>query len=211
MKKVIFLFLLFFNISCSYLPSMLKENIDIDKPYNWYKTQAGTGEAEQNNCGPACVSMLIKFYYNLDISIEKIRNNYFRKGDWWTFKEIKQSLDLFKIFYKTKKFIDKETLLLNLNNGNLIILCLNMSKIKYANDLENKYDKFYEGVVGHFIILKGYDKKWFKVYDPNNWNNHFYKNGESKGKNRLYSIDEVYKAAKSWSSCYIVTSSFYNM
>lgn len=177
------------------------ESIDLNKDYEWYKTQMNTGPASYCNCGPACVSMSVKYIQNKNASVTSIRNLNYNNGSWWYTNDIKKALNKYDINYTVKSLKSKEQLMDSLSKGHLILACLDMSFLtEETGNSESKYNRFYENVTGHFIILKGYLKgqEWFLTYDPNNWDNDYYSNKTPKGKDRLYNINEVYNSMSIW-------------
>jgi hypothetical protein len=190
-------------------PSLLDEEVytyaessDLNKSYDWYRAQMNTGSASGANCGPASVSMAVKYAQNKDVKVEDVRNLYYNGKNWWYTNDIKNALNYYGIGYTVKALISKEQLMASISQGHILLICLNMSSISKdeINKSESKYNRFYENVTGHFIVLKGYmkDQKWFLSYDSNNWQNDYYSDKTPKGRNRLYSIDEVYNSMSAW-------------
>jgi hypothetical protein len=187
--------------SSAYAPSC-----DLSRDFDWYKTQMDSGPAARNNCGPACVSMAAKYAQRKDIGVDALRNVFYVNGGWWYSAEVKNALTYLNINYNTIPLLYKEQILASLSNGHLVIICLNMSILsKEERRTETRYNRYYDHVTGHFLVLKGYTegKQWLIAYDPNNWGNDFYPDGTPKGKDRLYNIDEVFNAMKAWNPSYI--------
>ncbi|MBN2352190.1 MAG: C39 family peptidase [Spirochaetales bacterium] len=206
------LFLLLIATGCGY-PFMFDPGIysfasscDLDRNYEWYKTQSGTGPYAGANCGPASVAMAAGFYRNADIPVADIRKLTGDRGGWWSGDDVKQALSRFHVGYRTNQLYIKEQLFSALSKGHIVIVCLNMSLLTEAAQIpETKYNRYYEHVTGHFIVIKGYseDRNWLSVYDPNTWQNDYYFDGTPKGKNRLYSVFEVMRSMASWNSEFI--------
>jgi len=181
------------------------ESSDNNRDYNWYKTQMNSGASSYTNCGPACVSMAVKYKQNIDVSVSDIRNIHYKNGGWWFSNDIKAALNQYGIGYKYLNLTSKRQLLASLSSGRILIVCLNMTFItKEQNDSESRENRFYDNVTGHFIILKGYSDghEWFYSYDPNSWQNDFYSDNTPKGKDRSYSLDEVYYSMRRWNANY---------
>jgi hypothetical protein len=186
--------------------SALASSCDLSRDFDWYRTQMNSGSAARNNCGPACVSMAAKFAQRQDIGVDTLRNLYNANGGWWSMSVVKNALTYLKTNYNTIPLLNKEQLLASLSNGHLIIICLNMAILtEEERKTETKYNRYYNHVTGHFIVLKGYTegKQWLRAYDPNNSGNDFYTDGTPKGKDRLYNLDEIFNAMKAWNPSYI--------
>lgn len=181
-----------------------EKSSDLNKNFDWYISQMNTGTASTANCGPAAVSMALKYTQNRDVKVEDVRNLYYDNENWWNNDDIKNALSYYGVSFIIKPLKSKKQLMKSLSHGHILIIGLNMSLISEEVNKEDelKYNRFYNNVTGHFIILKGYlkDQKWFLCYDSNNWGDDFYSDKNPKGKNRLYSIDEVYNSMSTWNT-----------
>ena len=173
-----------------------------DVGYEWYIDQFNTGKHTFDNCGPACVTMAIKWTdLTFTGTVQDARNTYKSEGGWWHTNDIRNYLNNYSISNFTMNFVDANALKNELDNKNIAILCLDMYYVRYQSENpEWHVDKFYiipsEGG-GHFIIVKGYkivdEITWFEVYDP--WSLGVrYMDGSLKGRNRYYRSEDIMKA-----------------
>lgn len=179
------------------------EYVSNNRSYDWYIDQGNTGYASNNNCGPSCATMALKWFNpNFNLTVEDARNTYPENGNWWYTNDITNYFNLNNM----KKYVTKEnvttTLLKNqLKQGNIAILCIKASYIPYNENDEERVGRFYNYDGGHFIIVKGYrvvdGKTYFEAYDSNNWNEE-YQNGQPKGKDRYYLSTDLINAASNW-------------
>ncbi|MFH1098041.1 MAG: PEGA domain-containing protein [Candidatus Desantisbacteria bacterium] len=182
---------------------------DISVSFDWYYQQGGTGDYEKHNCGPACVSMAIKFSKKQDISVEDVRKiiGYGSGGSGnTTVGDLKKALanDKWKVKYQIVNGLKgvKDAIA----NGHIVICPLNMGSISYrdtSNDPKENKGRYYEYSGGHFVVVKGIsnDGKWIIVYDPNVWGEYpnekyWYSNKNPKGKDRYYDATEFSNALK---------------
>lgn len=192
------------------LGDLLKQAKSLDKNYDYYIDQVGTGTFENDNCGPTVTTMALKW---ADPSFKKsvtdaraaIRPN----GGWWYTQDIERYLkdhginmaysNLSKSL-SASQYADK--IIDVIDKGYQVILCLDMSKVSFNSSNELHTNKFYpEVVTGHFLLVKGYkivnNKTWLEVYDPYS-NRRKYAGGQLKGKNRYYEASELKKATDDW-------------
>jgi hypothetical protein len=193
--------LLFNSYFGLYAPS-----VDLDRDYDWYRSQMNTGSDSRSNCGPASVSMSIKYIQERNVGVEDVRNDAGGPKGWWSMYNVTAALSRYNIGYNVVPLLYREQLFSSLSAGHLVIVCLNMSALtREPKNSETRQNRFYDGVTGHFIILKGYtaDRQWFLAYDSNTWAHDYYEDGSPKGKDRLYSIGEVLAAVQSWNPYYL--------
>lgn len=178
------------------IPSVHSSRNDV----NWYKTQHNTGI--NGNCGPACVSMAIKWAKGIDVPVRKIRA-YVGLPDpegGVGFYLLVRALKQYQVEMNFARIADVEDLFKIIDRGNIAIIhynrgCISVNKDNYD---ENLFGRYYSDAGGHYIIVKGYskNKKYFVVYDPmpaDWWKNRFrYDDEESMvGRNRYYAVSEV--------------------
>lgn len=153
------------------------------KDTGWYKSQFNINRKFMlSNCGPAVISMAIKYQTGYNIRISEIREQLGFKGKGGiSLRQIEKILNYYNIQYEK---INKIDIFKYLNTGDIIIILVNPKKITA------RY--YYASGVYHYIILKGYDDKNFLVNDPvpRYWLNNNY------GENRQYNIDEVMNNSK---------------
>lgn len=181
-----------------------------DVDYEWYIDQANTGSASNNNCGPSCVTMALKWVNkNFSKTTEDARNTYPNSGGWWYTSDIVNYLNKYSAVNSTVAFKDSLQLQDLVKNGNILILCINTQYLRYNSNQKQRLDRFYNFQGGHFIVVKGVrkidSKLFFEIYDPNNWNMKYPDNSE-KGKNRHYRPGDLTSAVSQWWNYIIVVS-----
>jgi hypothetical protein len=178
-----------------------------DVNYEWFIDQNQTGKYSDKNCGPACVTMALKWVYpNFNKTTEDARNTYRASGGWWYTADVSNYLNRYDASGKVISFgtNKSKSLMAELDKGNIAILCLDMYYIrKETKGAEWPVDKFYKADNvnwGHFIVVKGYkivDKHvLFEVYDPASSKK--YVNGTYMGKDRLYRAEDIMHSANIW-------------
>ena len=182
--------------------------------YEWYIDQINTGLHAYVNCGPACVTMAIKWSdINFTKTAEDARNAYRPEGGWWYTNDIVAYLNDNKISNYITTFTEITPLITQLNNGNIVILCLDMYYVRYhLGASEWHIDKFYvteDKEWGHFVVVKGFKEVdgiiWLEVYDP--WSLHVkYSDGSLKGRDRYYRSDDIMQATNVWWKYMIVVN-----
>ncbi|BCZ45875.1 hypothetical protein psyc5s11_19420 [Clostridium gelidum] len=186
------------------------EYISNNKSYDWYIDQGYTGEYSDNNCGPSCTTMALKWINsNFTGTAEDARETYLENGNWWTTYDITNYFDLYSAKYNTIN-LNENSLKKSLQQGNIAILCIDTTYLPYNANSEQRVGRFYDYKGGHFIVIKGYrivdGKTYFESYDSNNWGM-YYKNGEEKGKDRYYLASDLMKAGNAnWNYAIIVHS-----
>jgi len=173
--------------------------------YNWYIDQKNTGRYSDENCGPTCATMVIKWSnQSFSKTTEDARNKYLAGGGWWYTDNITDYLSDNNTENYIASLNEPIQLINQLKMGNIAILCLDMYYVRYEEKREWHIDKFYntksEGW-GHFIVVKGYkivdEIVWLEVYDPNSWNVR-YGDGSLKGCDRYYRSEDIMKATNVW-------------
>jgi hypothetical protein len=173
-----------------------------DRDYLWFFDQADSGIHSGNNCGPSSIQMVGKWLdKNFKLTAEDIRKDFRPLGGWWYGEDINGSLEKYKIVYQEKTIKDKYDLMFIIDAGNIAIINNNMDVIpKNANE-NQRTNRFYDYVTGHYFILKGYvivdNKTYFEVYDPNNWGA-TYTDGTPKGLNRYYESEVLLNSMLQW-------------
>ena len=173
--------------------------------YEWYIDQVNTGTYSYSNCGPASVTMAIKWANpNFTGTAEGARNTYRSDGGWWYTSDIMNYLTANNTSFSTYTFTPTSLVSL-LNSGNIAILCLDMYYVRHLSEPAwYRIDKFYvteNPEWGHFIVVKGYKIVdgiiWFEVYDP--WSlNVTYSDGSLKGRDRYYRGEDIILATDVW-------------
>jgi hypothetical protein len=180
-----------------------------EKNYDWYIDQSTSGNFANLNCGPASVTMAIK-WANPDFTKTALdaRMTYEVSGGWWYTNDIDSYLTDNDITHAIVALTDQADgtsaiLKRQLMNQQIIILCLDMNYVRATTDGMYRTDKFYATTPawGHFIVLKGYKmadgELFFEVYDPYSFG---LKNDDNtlKGMNRYYRFEDLAAACLSW-------------
>jgi hypothetical protein len=187
------------------------EYVANNKPYNWYIDQGNTGSDANNNCGPSCTVMALKWLRsNYQGTVEDARKVIPAKGGWWYTSDIENYLKYNNVTtYSVQKGVNETSLKNQIRQGNIVILCINAGLLPYNSNSEQRVGRFYTYDSGHFIIIKGYrvvdGNTYFEAYDPNSWNA-TYSDGQLKGKDRYYLSRNLVNAASSWWDYAIVIS-----
>lgn len=180
-----------------------------DRSYEWYIDQGTSGTFALLNCGPASVTMAMKWS---DSTFSKTaldaRQTYESGGGWWYTYDIDNYLKSYSIPHviiplSADATATMQTLKQQLDANQIVILCLDMNYVRAAGSSDYRVDKFYPTTPGwgHFIVLKGYQvvdgNPYFEAYDP-------YSIGQTnsdntlKGKNRFYRPGDLAAATLPW-------------
>jgi hypothetical protein len=195
-----------FSIIRSYgLGKTLGNEVSNNVDYEWYLDQSNSGEHSLVNCGPSSVTMAIKWFdQNFTGSAQEARNMRRPGGGWWYTNDIIDYLNYHNVNNRTITLDQFSNVKAEIDEGNIIILCVDMYVVAAAKDLEHRVNKFYEtGGVGwgHFIVIKGYKEVdgsiLYETYDPYSFNRS-YVNGALKGKDRYYSSNDLDVATNTW-------------
>lgn len=177
-----------------------------DRPYNWYIDQSTTGTHSSNNCGPSCVTMAAKWAdRTYSLSAAYARTQFRPNGGWWYMNDITGFLELEHVTYRTLTPSGPGSFVSELDQGNIVIICLDMNLLSYSSEDACRVDRFYTTTPewGHFLVVYGYvqtdQKLYLEVCDPNSYAR-AYSDGTLKGYGRYYQADEVYHSVISWSS-----------
>lgn len=188
-------------------------NLNVDR--NFYADQYNTGENSINNCGPAVAAMACRWAdYSFSESVMGIRNTIKTEGALWSTSNMinylkSRSIDAEMVYLGQVETIIKK----HIDEGHILILCLDMFYVQHNPDPIQKRGKFYTNRnqgKGHFILVKGYrvvdNVFYLEVYDPNSSGLTYQLNGEPLGKDRYYSANEIKQATENWWNYAIVVS-----
>ncbi|MCI5674939.1 MAG: C39 family peptidase [Ezakiella sp.] len=185
-------------------PDTKQAEVSNNRDYDWYMDQAETGEYSDGNCGPTSMAMALKWRDpNSTATGESCRNEVLNDGKWWTTNIVESYLDSNNIAYNTQFYKNAETITNEIDDGNIVFVCITMEEIKENKEPDSsKIGRFYEFGGGHFLLIKGYKiidgELYYEVYDPNSWGSVYSETGEPMGKDRLYKASEMEKAIKNW-------------
>ena len=191
-------------------------------PDGFYLQQHNTGDYSNDNCGPACAVMAARWATNssysgtVEMARNEIEHSSVDNGVAWFPQDILRYLSshdfnasLRQLPTIENQFVDFVTE--ELQNGHLLIICLNMSYVTLDNSGRdnNRVNKFYPGEIGHFLVVKGYKivdgVVWIEVNDP--WGLDLkYADGTYKGNNRYYRAGELSMATANHQTNAVVIS-----
>jgi len=173
--------------------------------YDWYMDQYNTGQFSSINCGPTSVTMAMKWAdESFDKTPKDARNTYLPTGGWWYTSDIINYLNLYNFNNYTFSVNGSPNLIKQeIDNGKILILCIDASKLAYNSNSYQHTDSFYQNVTGHFVVVKGYteinDILYFEIYDPYSMEQEYPSSDQEKGKNRYWRWDsELSDAISSW-------------
>lgn len=190
----------------------LTKELSNDVPYEWYVDQGATGTYSRINCGPACTEMVLHWADPFTtVTTESLRDDSGETG-WWSTNTIQAAVKAEGASCEVINFTSFTNLRTELDAGNIAILCLDIYYVKETDIPEWRKDKYYKtsgSGSGHFIIVKGYKEVDGKVlaecYDP--WSLGVkYPDGQLKGKDRYYRMEDLIFAADDWWKYAIVVS-----
>lgn len=175
-----------------------------DRSYEWYFNQGETGSYSSVNCGPASTTMSVKWskmYF--DKGVSDARKAYRPTGGWWYTSDIINYLNDNGVTNRTIALSDMDVIMNQIDNGNIVIMCLDMNLVSRGSDYLQRVGKFYDTSPewGHFIVVKGYVRTekfdYLQTYDPYSFNKK-YADGTPVGRNRYYDAGELYSSASGW-------------
>lgn len=189
-------------------PLSAKGMVSNNRPYNWYVDQGDTGIHAGDNCGPSATVMAAKWQNEaFDQSAYNARTEFRPSGGWWYTDDIKSYFNRYDVVYQVDEYDGVYELVQALNEGDIILLCLDTTFIDAKDESDSYVGRFYSYEGGHFLIVKGYvyidEDLYFEVYDSNCWGES-YTDGSPKGKDRLYPGDEIDEAVLEWWSYYFI-------
>ena len=195
-----------FSLIRSYgLGKTLTKEVSNDLDYEWYIDQSNSGPYSLLNCGPAAVTMAIKWFdKNFSGTAQDARNVYHSSGGWWYTNDMIAYLNKYNVTNRTINLDQISNIKDEIDAGNILIICLDMFYVDNFTDPEYHVNKFYTtngAGWGHFIVVKGYKqidgKVFYETYDPYSFNSS-YLTGGLKGKNRYYSSTNLDAATQIW-------------
>lgn len=181
-----------------------------DRSYDWYIDQGDTGPFSGVNCAPTSIIMACRWIdEDFSYTVEDARSMYNPNGGGWYTSDIDNCLTDFNIPHDVIELAEsyEETAALirnQLDNGNLLLLCIDIHYLQHCSDPEWHVDRYYQTIQlgnGHCIIIKGYiivdGKLYFEIYDPIGYN-YKYSDGQFKGKDRYYRGKDIFTATFGW-------------
>lgn len=194
------------------LGKVLQEIKNLDTDYDHYEDQGESGRYKFINCGPAVVTMALKWSdATFKKTTEQAREAIRPAGGWWFTDDIQHYISLHDVHmtyisldtvFDLEAYGTKIKQILDLEYG--IILCLDMYHVTLNPEAQQKVNKFYNTGYdgwGHFIFVKGYkvvdDVLWLQADDSYSLDEK-YEDGTYKGKNRYYLAADLKKATDRW-------------
>jgi hypothetical protein len=181
----------------------------LNKSYNFYFDQFDGSQYEAINCGPTVTTMAIKW---ADSTFNKTpayaRSVDLAQGGWWFTGDVQNYLNENGInnAVDTLKNIDS-LVKANIDNNNLLILCLDMFSVPFNSAGYQHTQKFYPTAApqwGHFLLVKGYKQLnngfYLEIYDPYSQGEHYpgFDYAQLKGQDRYYADKDIQYAAGIW-------------
>jgi hypothetical protein len=187
--------------------TQLNSSRSLNRTFNFYWDQKGTGTYSSINCGPTVTTMAAKWAdstYNL-LPVDA-RNTIRPSGGWWYTNDIVNYLNSFGLRPQIIRLTDiKNNIKACIDKNYVVILCLDMYYVSINLDDTQQTNKFYQTNNkdwGHFILIKGYrevdGKFYLEAYDPYSWSKLYFINNELKGKNRYYLKEDIKQATDVW-------------
>ena len=177
----------------------ITEEKSLDRNYDWYIDQGNTGPYSSMNCGPACVTMAIRWADpEFSGTVQDARNHYlpvYSSG-----LPVPQMVDYLSLHGLSGEGLNFniETLLRHLRKGQIAIVSLDMYYIRKAENPQESLDCFYTTSHSdwfHYILIKGFKiiddtVVLLEVYDPYSLGLKYEKSGDFLGIDRLYRVSD---------------------
>lgn len=182
----------------------------LNRDYEFYYDQVDdVSEFENTNCGPTAGTMAVKW---ADSTFKKTpadaRASIHPEGADWYMADIVSWLNADGISSVTDSITNLNSLVKqSIDNNRILILLVDMNYIPQNQNGWQHTEKFYQtpGTWDHYLLIKGYkqynDGLYLETYDPWSQSERYDSIGnfQLKGKDRYYSSDNVYLAAKYYS------------
>jgi hypothetical protein len=191
----------------------------LNKSYNFYYDQFDGSTYQAINCGPTVSTMAIKW---ADPTFTKkpvdARIAIPEDGGWWLTSDIQNYLSTNGINNSIDTLSNLDSLVKkNIDNNNLMVLCLDMFYVSRDMVDYHHIQKFYQANTigwGHFLLVKGYRQTdagafYLEIYDPYSDKQAYIglDNGELKGQDRYYQDIDIIEATNKWWPYAIITAS----
>lgn len=181
----------------------------LNKTYDYYMDQFDGSTYQGFNCGPTVTTMAIKW---ADSTFTRTpldaRKEILSGGGWWYTGNIQSYLNEHSINNTVDTLADLPGIIKkSINNGNVVILCLDMYSVPYNPLIYQHTQKFYTTLAsgwGHFILIKGYRETstnfYLEAYDPYSGGLRYTALGDNQlfGRDRYYRADDIKRATDVW-------------
>lgn len=188
---------------------IMQGGTSLNKSYDFYYDQFDGSTFQAINCGPTVTTMALKW---ADSTFNKkpidARNEILSSGGWWYTNHVQLYLTEHGINNAVDTLSDVATLVKQaVDNGDALILCLDMFSVPFNNFDYQHTQKFYPTDAagwGHFLFVKGYKQTttnfYLEIYDPYSGGNRYTSIGgnQLKGRDRYYASDGIKAAANIW-------------
>ena len=187
----------------------VQSSTSLNHDYGFYYDQFDGSTFQAINCGPTVTTMAIKW---ADSTFTKkpvdARNEILPSGGWWYTNHVQQYLTEHGINNTVDTLADVAALVKQaIDNGDALILCLDMFSVPFNNFDYQHTQKFYPTNAagwGHFLFVKGYKQTstnfYLEIYDPYSGGDRYSAIGgnQLKGRDRYYASDGIKAATDIW-------------
>ncbi len=191
------------------LDGTIRSQKSLNKSYNFYIDQFDGSAYQSINCGPTVTTMAIKWADSTFTKTPVDARSLIRPlGGWWFTGDVQNYLSQNGISNAVDTLKNIDSLVkTNIDNNNLVILCLDMYYVP-ENEIEYQHtQKFYDANTvgwGHFLLVKGYVQLnngfYLEIHDPYS-DGQLYAGFDStqiKGQDRYYLDDNIKLSAGIW-------------
>jgi len=199
--------------------------VSLNRDYDWFIDQNTTGLGSRRNCVPTCAIMAAR-WSDADFAktVADIRSDTYLYNS----SGVLSGMHLSEMYHwlsdngipVNRGYQSGMTLSRmkeHLDNGDIMIVGINMYNITYNKNSEQRTGKHYFSFNGsrvyldsanHAVVVKGYrvvdGTTYFEVYDPASGER--YPDGTYKGKDRYYLADEVINSGRHFGGDYLIIS-----
>lgn len=140
----------------------------IDKPQPQlnvpYIRQEGTGATQfRNDCGCACVAMLLKYHLNLSVSVDQLARDtsLVTNDNGLTTQQLEVLSRKYGLIKSVNNNLSIGLIKTQIDNGNPVVMLINYT---FITKRQNKSD-----FGQHFVVVTGYDNNNIIINDPDFW------------------------------------------
>ena len=180
------------------------------RDYEYYFDQFDGSTFQLANCGPAVSTMAIKWADSTFSQTPAQARTIVRpQGGGWSTDDVQAYLNSNGVNNVADTISNLDTLVKkNVDNGNELILCLDMYYVEFNDVYYQHLSKFYTTPApawGHFLLVKGYQQSsnnnfYLQVYDPYSQGERYgaIADNQLKGKDRYYYDYDIRLATNNW-------------
>ena len=189
------------------------KSVSNNRDYEWYVDQCFTGRNSEKNCGPSVLEMSARWQCKeSNIQVSDIVDKYIPDETAFLgvyFTELYKWMEDYKLNPTWLKDATVDSIINELNRGNILIVVLDLQQLKYNYGLTQRIGKPYDLKGAHYVIIKGYkevdNKLYFEIYDPISANMR-YADGQLIGIDRYYDTEELMNSIKCYFPDIIIVS-----